>query len=49
VDDDQRVLGMIALGDLLTARVRLLEAESRRSRELRLRVRLRFEPRGRLL
>jgi H+/Cl- antiporter ClcA/CBS domain-containing protein len=34
VDGDNRVLGMIGLGDLLTARVRLLEAESRRTREI---------------
>jgi CBS domain-containing protein len=34
VDDDGRFLGMIALKDLLVARVRLLEAESRRDRLL---------------
>jgi CBS-domain-containing membrane protein len=34
VDEAGRFLGMIALGDLLLARVRLLEAESRRDRLL---------------
>jgi hypothetical protein len=30
--DDERVMGVVALSDLLTARTRILEAERRRER-----------------
>jgi chloride channel protein, CIC family len=36
----RRLVGMVALTDLLTARVRILEAEQRRERILRLRLAL---------